>query len=60
MVYHLPFLSYLSGYKSVPARPSDPDMITNITLEATASSIVKNACNTTNVLTTKSETDLQE
>ena len=34
MVYLLPFLSYLAGFKSVSTYPSDPDRITNTALEA--------------------------
>ena len=40
-VYLLPFLGYLAGYKSVFARPSDLNMMTNSALEATASWSVK-------------------
>ena len=36
MVYLLPFSSYLAGPKSVSSRPSDPETMTNIALEATA------------------------
>ena len=42
MVYLLPFLSYLAGSKRVAARPSDPDTMTNTTLESIASSSGKN------------------
>ena len=38
MIHLLTFLSYLAGSKSVSARPSDPDTITNTALEAIASS----------------------
>ena len=38
IVYLLPSLSHLAGPKSVSARPSDPDTMTNTALEATASS----------------------
>ena len=38
MVYLLTFLSYSAGSKSVSARPSDLDTMTNTALEATASS----------------------
>ena len=39
MVYLLPFRGYLAGSKSVSARPSNPDTMTNTALEAIASSI---------------------
>ena len=42
MVYLLPRLSYLAGSKSVLARPSDLDTMTNTALEAIASSGGKN------------------
>ena len=38
MVYLLSFFSYLSGSKSVSARPSDQDTIRNTPIEASASS----------------------
>ena len=42
MVYLLPFTSYLAGSKSVSVLPSDPDTMTNTTLEAFALSSGKN------------------
>ena len=41
MVNLLPFFSYLAGSKSVSAHQSDPDTMTNIGLEAIASSSAK-------------------
>ena len=42
MVYLVQFLSYLAVSKSVSARPSDPDTMTNTSYEATASTSGKN------------------
>ena len=39
MVYLVPFLSYLAGSKSVSARPSDPDTMTNDKYRSTKLSI---------------------